>query len=101
MARTMLSIFLAGLAIGMVLLVVLTTVELAWIIQDKITRAKIRKKLVANFEKNTPFSSEELMIEADKIANDEKESDNAREFAKRVYIIGRTAQAHQEEKNGK
>lgn len=66
-------------------------------IADKIVHQRIRRELMARFERNRPFASEELMREADKLANDEKESDEAREFAKRVYIIGRTAQSAQEE----
>lgn len=66
-------------------------------IADKIVHRRIRRDLLKRFQENRPFASEELMREADKIANDEKESDEAREFAKRVYVIGRTAQAAQEE----
>lgn len=66
-------------------------------IAEKIVHERIRRDLLKRFQENRPFASEELMREADKIANDEKESDEAREFAKRVYIIGRTAQAAQEE----
>lgn len=68
-------------------------------IADKIVHRKIRRDLLKRFQENRPFASEELMREADKIANNEKESDEAREFAKRVYIIGRTAQAAQEEED--
>lgn len=58
---------------------------------------RIHKKLKQQALTNGAFNSEELMLEADKLAHDEKESDNARDFAKRVYIIGRTAKMAQEE----
>lgn len=58
---------------------------------------RIHKTLKQQALTNGAFNSEELMLEADKLAHDEKESDNARDFAKRVYIIGRTAKMAQEE----
>lgn len=58
---------------------------------------RIHKMLKQQALTNGAFNSEELMLEADKLAHDEKESDNARDFAKRVYIIGRTAKMAQEE----
>lgn len=60
-------------------------------IADKRTHRKIRRSIEKRFAENRPFASEELMREADKIMHDDNESDNARDFAKRVYIIGRTA----------
>lgn len=68
-------------------------------IADKLVHRKIRRNLLKRFQENRPFASEELMREADKIMHDDKESDNARDFAKRVYIIGRTAQMSQEEED--
>lgn len=58
---------------------------------------KIHKMLKNQALTNGAFNSEELMLEADKMMHDENESDNARDFAKRVYIIGRTAKMAQEE----
>ena len=60
-------------------------------IADKRVHRKIRRSIEKRFAENRPFASEELILEADKIMHDDKESDNARDFAKRVYIIGRTA----------
>lgn len=58
---------------------------------------KLHKQLRNQALTNGAFNSEELMLEADKMMHDENESDNAREFAKRVYIIGRTAKMAKEE----
>ena len=60
-------------------------------IADKRAHRRIRRSIEKCFVENRPFASEELMLEADKIMHDDNESDNARDFAKRVYIIGRTA----------
>lgn len=60
-------------------------------IADKRAHRKIRRSIEKRFAENRPFASEELILEADKIMHDDNESDNARDFAKRVYIIGRTA----------
>lgn len=71
-------------------------------IAEKIAHKQIRRQLVARALQNKAFDSEELIREADKLMHDDKESDNARDFAKRVYIIGRTAreaQAEQEEED--
>lgn len=66
-------------------------------IADKRVHRKIRRSIEKRFAENRPFASEELILEADKIMHDDNESDNARDFAKRVYIIGRTAQPEEEE----
>ena len=58
---------------------------------------RLHKQLRNQALTNGAFNSEELMLEADKMMHDENESDNAREFAKRVYIIGRTAKMAKEE----
>lgn len=66
-------------------------------VQEIIFHRRIHKLLKNQALTNGAFNSEELMLEADKLAHDENESDNARDFAKRVYIIGRTAKMAQEE----
>lgn len=58
---------------------------------DKIAHKRIRTWSKEQALKNRAFATDELMLEADKLMHDENESDNAREFAKRVYIIGRVA----------
>lgn len=65
-------------------------------IAEAIMHKRIRRSLMRSFEENRPFASEELIREADKLMHDDNESDSAREFAKRVYIIGRTAQEDDE-----
>jgi hypothetical protein len=80
---------------------ILTTFLLAGLLADTIEsrlfHKRIHKLLKQQALTNGAFNSEELMLEADKLMHDDKESDNARDFAKRVYIIGRTARAAQEE----
>lgn len=66
-------------------------------VAEKMVHERIRRQLLARAMQNKAFDSEELIREADKLAHDDKESDDAREFARRVYIIGRTAQLAQEE----
>lgn len=66
-------------------------------IAEKNVHKQIRRQLLTRAVQNKAFDSEELIREADKLMHDDKESDDAREFAKRVYIIGRTAQEAQEE----
>lgn len=66
-------------------------------IAEKIAHKQIHRQILARALQNKAFCSEELIREADKLAHDDKESDDAREFAKRVYVIGRTAQLAQEE----
>lgn len=65
--------------------------------EQVIFHKKLHKQLRNQALTNGAFNSEELMLEADKMMHDENESDNAREFAKRVYIIGRTAKMAKEE----
>lgn len=67
------------------------------IIASRLFHRRIHKLLKQQALTNGAFNSEELMLEADKLMHDDKESDNARDFAKRVYIIGRTAKMAQEE----
>lgn len=69
-------------------------------VAEKMVHKRIRRQLLARALQNKAFCSEELIREADKLAHDDKESDDAREFAKRVYIIGRTAQLAQVEDEG-
>lgn len=80
---------------------IFAAILLCMIIYDQAERIIFHKKLHKLLKNqaltNGAFNSEELMLEADKLAHDEKESDNARDFAKRVYIIGRTAKMAQEE----
>lgn len=64
---------------------------------DKYAHRRIREQLMKRFLINKPFASEELIDEASKIMHDESESEDARDFAKRVYIIGKTAQAAADE----
>lgn len=64
-------------------------------VAEKMVHKRIRRQLLARALQNKAFCSEELIREADKLAHDDKESDDAREFAKRVYVIGRNAQAAQ------
>lgn len=66
-------------------------------IADRFAHKRIRRYLLEKMIEDKPFDSEELIREADKLMHDDKESDDARDFARRVYIIGRTAQAAQEE----
>lgn len=66
-------------------------------IADRRVHRKIRRSIEKRFAENRPFASEELILEADKIMHDDNESDNARDFAKRVYIIGRTAQEDEDD----
>lgn len=66
-------------------------------VAEKIFHKRLRRQLLNIAMQNKAFCSEELIREADKLAHDDKESDDAREFAKRVYIIGRTAQLAQED----
>lgn len=66
-------------------------------VAEKMARRRIHRELLERAIKNKAFCSEELIREADKLAHDDKESDDAREFAKRVYVIGRTAQMTQQE----
>lgn len=66
-------------------------------VAERLARKRIRRQLLDIAMQNKAFCSEELIREADKLAHDSKESDDAREFAKRVYIIGRTAQLAQVE----
>ena len=68
------------------------------IIAGKIDRKKTHKKLVEKALENECFASEELIREADMMMHDDSESDMARDFARRVYLIGRTAQEAKEEK---
>lgn len=65
-------------------------------IAERIARKRISRELLERALKNRAFNSEELIREADKLAHDDNESDNARDFAKRVYIVGRVAQEAQE-----
>lgn len=95
----LLNCFIIAITIGTIALSALTGAEVGKIIQEIRIKKQINQKLYERFEKNKPFASEELIREADKLMHDDNESDNARDFAKRVYIIGRTAQAHQEDKN--
>ncbi len=60
---------------------------------DKIAHMRIRTWSKEQALKNRAFATDELMLEADKLMHDENESDAAREFAKRVYIIGRVAES--------
>lgn len=62
-------------------------------IAERIFHRRLHKMLKQQALTNGAFNSEELMLEADKLMHDEEESDNARDFAKRVYIIGRTAKS--------
>jgi hypothetical protein len=62
-------------------------------IADRIFHRRLHKMLKQQALTNGAFNSEELMLEADKLMHDEEESDNARDFARRVYIIGRTAKS--------
>lgn len=66
-------------------------------VAEKMVHKRIRRELLTRAMQNKAFCSEELIREADKLMHDEKESEDAREFAKRVYVIGRTAQAAKEE----
>lgn len=79
----------------------LTAILLGLLIYDSaeqiIFHKKLHKLLKNQALTNGAFNSEELMLEADKMMHDENESDNAREFAKRVYIIGRMAKMAKEE----
>ena len=68
-------------------------------IESRLFHRRIHKLLKQQALTNGAFNSEELMLEADKLMHDDKESDNARDFAKRVYIIGRTAKMAQEEED--
>ena len=89
------------LKIIIVAMPIFSAILLGMIIYDQAERIifhrRIHKMLKQQALTNGAFNSEELMLEADKLAHDEKESDDAREFAKRVYIIGRTAKMAQEE----
>lgn len=89
------------LKIIIVAMPIFSAILLGMIIYDRAERIifhrKIHKMLKQQALTNGAFNSEELMLEADKMMHDENESENARDFAKRVYIIGRTAKMAQEE----
>lgn len=68
-------------------------------VAEKMAHKRIRRQLLARALQNKAFCNEDLIREADKLAHDDKESDDAREFAKRVYVIGRTAQMAQEDED--
>ena len=78
----------------------LLAVALALIIEDliaeKIHHKKISKKLLEKALENECFAGEELIREADMLMHDETQSDEAIDFARRVYLIGRTAQEAKE-----
>ena len=80
---------------------ILLTVALALIIEDliaeKIHKKKIHKKLVEKALQNECFAGDELILEADRLMHDETQSFEAQDFARRVYLIGRTAREAQEE----
>ena len=66
------------------------------IIADKNHKKKIHKKLIEKALQNECFAGEELILEADRLMHDETQSDEAIDFARRVYLIGRTAQEAKE-----
>ena len=67
------------------------------IIADKINKKKVHKKLIEKALQNECFASEELILEADRLMHDESQTFEAIDFARRVYLIGRTAQEAKEE----
>ena len=88
-------------AIAAVAMYILITLGMALIITDIIAEKKHRKKVHEELLKraldNECFAGEELIREADMLMHDEDESEIARDFARRVYLIGRTAQEAKKE----
>lgn len=83
-------------AIAAIAMYILITLGMALVIIDIISERKHRKKVHKEILKraldNECFAGEELIREADMLMHDEDESEIARDFARRVYLIGRTAQ---------
>lgn len=67
------------------------------IIADKNHKKKVHKKLIEKALQNECFASEELILEADRLMHDESQTYEAIDFARRVYLIGRTAQEAKKE----
>ena len=79
-------------AVAMYILITLgMTLVIADIIAEKKHRKKVHKELLKRALDNECFAGEELIREADMLMHDEDESEIARDFARRVYLIGRTA----------
>lgn len=84
-------------AVAMYILITLgMTLVISDIIAEKKHRKKVHKEILKRALENECFAGEELIREADMLMHDETQSDEAIDFARRVYLIGRTAQEAKE-----
>ena len=88
-------------AIAAIAMYILITLGMALVIIDIISerkhRKKVHKEILKRALENECFASEELILEADRLMHDESQTFEAIDFARRVYLIGRTAQEAKKE----